>query len=95
MGLIPLIVGLVKKRKALAWIGFAACAVSGAILGLLLSLPVAIVFLIVILVRSRKLRKRSDGGSSQAPTAATGREPWNLPPQDADAPRVQNNPWDK
>ncbi len=68
MGLIPLIVGLVKKRKALAWIGFAACAVSGAILGLLLSLPVAIVFLIVILVRSRKLRKRSDGGSSQAPT---------------------------
>ena len=53
VGLIPLIVGLKKQAKGLAIAGFVACIVANFILGLLLSLPVAIVFLIIIIVTTK------------------------------------------
>ena len=49
IGAIPLIVGLVKKKTALALGGFAACVVAAFILGALLAVPVCGVFLFFIL----------------------------------------------
>jgi LytS/YehU family sensor histidine kinase len=48
-GLIPLILGLRKKKKTLAISGFVACIVGSLILGLFLSIPICIVFVILIL----------------------------------------------
>lgn len=50
-GLIPLLLGRKKGHNNIGTIGFISCIVSGAILGILLALPVAIVFMIVILVK--------------------------------------------
>ena len=52
-GLIPLIAGLIKKRIALAVSGFIVCMICGFILGVILALPVAIIFLVVILLTSK------------------------------------------
>ena len=49
IGAIPLVLGLKKGKKGLAIGGFAACAVSGIILGLLLAIPVCILFVVLIL----------------------------------------------
>jgi hypothetical protein len=67
MGLIPLIVGLVKRQKALAWIGFAVCIVCGILLGILLALPAAIVFLVIILVKAKKDKNRWNQGGGYPP----------------------------
>jgi len=56
LGLIPLAVGLWKGRTQLAWIGFVATAISGALLGLLLAVPVAIIFTIAIFMTARDRR---------------------------------------
>jgi hypothetical protein len=55
-GLVPLIFGHVKGEKGLAWGGFAACIVAGFILGLLLAVPMAIVFTVVIWKNSKEQR---------------------------------------
>jgi hypothetical protein len=56
-GLIPLAAGLWKGRPQLAWIGLVASALSGAVLGILLALPVAIVFtLAIFLMRGERAR---------------------------------------
>ena len=58
-GLIPLVSGFVKGRVALGLIGFAASAVAGVILGLLLALPVAIIFtLAIFLMRGERQREQ-------------------------------------
>lgn len=44
LGLIPLSVGLVKKRAKVGAAGLAACVIGGAILGVFLSLPACIYF---------------------------------------------------
>jgi hypothetical protein len=67
MGLIPLIVGLVKRQKALAWIGFAVCIVCGILLGILLALPAAIVFLVIILVKAKKDKNKWNQGGGYPP----------------------------
>ena len=54
VGLVPLILGLKKNKKGLAWGGFAACIVGSLILGLLLSVPLCILFVILILVLKDK-----------------------------------------
>lgn len=43
-----MVYGMTRQRPALAFGGFAACAVSGAVLGLLLAVPVAGVFCYLI-----------------------------------------------
>jgi hypothetical protein len=56
-GLIPLAAGLIKHRIALGVIGLVVCAACGAILGILLALPVAIVFtLAIVLMRPERAR---------------------------------------
>jgi hypothetical protein len=96
MGLIPLIVGLKKRQKALAWSGFGACILSGLLLGLLLALPVAIVFLIIILVQGKKTPKGPKGGysgfdqngySGFDQNGFNGQDPWN---QNSSS---SNDPW--
>jgi hypothetical protein len=86
MGLIPLIVGLKKRQKVLAWSGFGACTLGGILLGLLLALPIAIVFLIIILVRGKKTPKGPKGGysgydqngySGYNQGGFDGQDPWN------------------
>ena len=49
IGLIPLILGINKGQKQLGIIGFACCIGGSFILGLLLSIPIAIVFTVIIL----------------------------------------------
>ena len=49
VGLVPLIAGFVKKNTRFALLGFACSIVGGAILGLLLAVPVAAVFTWLIL----------------------------------------------
>ncbi|MEQ1646193.1 MAG: hypothetical protein ABL959_22265 [Pyrinomonadaceae bacterium] len=44
LGLVPLILGFIKGRSKYGVIGFFACLVGGAILGIILSLPAAIFF---------------------------------------------------
>jgi hypothetical protein len=74
-GLAPLIYGLNRNEKGLAWGGFGACVAGGALLGLLLAIPMAILFSILI----HNAAKRKDRGYAApatnaygAPTAQTG-----------------------
>ena len=50
-GLAPLLAGQSKNQSQLGWIGFASCVISGLLLGLLLAVPVALVFTLVILLK--------------------------------------------
>ena len=49
-GVAPMIIAFKKKQEALAFLSLAACAVSGAVLGLLLALPVAFILTAVAFV---------------------------------------------
>ena len=53
-GLVPLVYGLIKGENALAWGGFAACIGGGFVLGLILAVPLAILFTVLIAKRSKK-----------------------------------------
>jgi hypothetical protein len=46
-GLLPLLVGLVRGHKALAWAGLFCCGVSGAAAGLFMAVPVALLFAVI------------------------------------------------
>ena len=58
-GLVPLITGLVRGEKGLAWGGFAACIVGGFVLGLILAVPLAIVFTVLIWKNSKEKHQRA------------------------------------
>ncbi len=58
-GLIPLIFGLVRGEKGLAWGGFGACIVAGFLLGILLALPMAIVFTVLIWKNSKDHQRQA------------------------------------
>ena len=51
IGLIPLIIGIVKEQLNLGIIGLVSCIVGNLILGLLLSIPIALIFSIIILTK--------------------------------------------
>ena len=53
VGAIPAICGFVKQKQVLGVIAFISCVVSGFLLGLILSVPVAIVFLAIIFKKSK------------------------------------------
>jgi hypothetical protein len=63
-GLLPLLVGISKKQEGLAIAGMIACIVSGLILGLLLAVPVALVFLFIILAASNAREKEEMAASA-------------------------------
>lgn len=48
IGLAPLAIGLIKGRRKYAFFGLIACVAGGAVLGLLLSIPLAAVFIWII-----------------------------------------------
>ena len=53
-GLVPLIFGLNRGEKGLAWGGFAACILGGALFALILALPLAIIFAVLIHKSSKR-----------------------------------------
>jgi len=53
-GLLPLIFGKKRDKAVLGIIGFVVCLICGFILGLLLALPVAVIFTVIIIVTSKK-----------------------------------------
>lgn len=61
VGIAPLIAGFIKKNIKLGIIGFASCIVAGLIAGLLLGLPVAVIFTLIIVL------KKTDGGNFTQP----------------------------
>lgn len=54
-GLAPLLVGNSRGQQQLGLIGFISCVVAGLLLGLLLAVPVALVFTIVILTKKPQI----------------------------------------
>ncbi len=50
-GLAPLITGFIKKRVGLGVIGFVVSMVGGVLLGILLALPVAVIFTLIIMLK--------------------------------------------
>lgn len=50
-GLAPLITGLIKKRAGLGIVGFISCLVGSFILGIILGLPVAVIFTLIIALK--------------------------------------------
>lgn len=48
-GLLPLIMGLLKRNRKLGAIGFVSCVIGGAILGIYLAIPLSALFLWLIL----------------------------------------------
>lgn len=58
-GLIPLILGFVKKERSYAVFGFLGSIIGGAILGLLLSIPVAGIFTWLILRRPKNVNAQA------------------------------------
>jgi hypothetical protein len=64
-GLLPFFVGKRFQRVRLGKAGFFTCLVSGGVLGLLLALPVSIVFTVVLLILRRQESKQSLPPSSE------------------------------
>jgi hypothetical protein len=82
-GLVPLIFGLTRDEKGLAWGGFGACIAAGAMLGLLLAIPMAIVFTILI----RNNSKRRDAQTTAHGAVPAGPESMQATGQQIPAPR--------
>ena len=59
-GLVPLIYGLMRDRRQLALLGFGASALAGLVLGLILAIPVAGIFVYLIY---RSTRQRGGAAS--------------------------------
>src|SRR5262249_58569432 len=47
-GLLPLFIGRYREQEILGWVGLACCTVGGVVLGLLLAVPLALLFTILI-----------------------------------------------
>lgn len=65
IGLVPLVVGFTKKEKRLAFLGLVCCGLGGAVLGIILSLPLAAIFTWLIL-RASTRRLTDDGKQPDA-----------------------------
>jgi hypothetical protein len=65
-GLVPLVVGLIRNQTALAFGGLLACIAGGFVLGVILAVPLAILFVVLIVQRSKK---------AQTDTGYAGRQP--------------------
>jgi ABC-type phosphate transport system permease subunit len=58
-GLVPMALGVWKGRQVLGVVALVVCALCGAFLGLLLAVPVAIVFSLAIVLIPRERRMRA------------------------------------
>ncbi len=63
LGLIPLVVGFMKRQRKTAFLGFVVTIVGGAILGLLLAIPAAAIFTWLAVSRSNKTADAPDSDS--------------------------------
>lgn len=51
IGFVPLITAIMKKRVSFGVTGFVCCVIGGGILGLILAIPIAAVFTLIIILR--------------------------------------------
>lgn len=86
-GLVPLITGLVKGEQSLAWGGFVACIAGGFVLGIILAVPLAILFTVLI-VRNSNKRQMAGAQWGAAPGGPESMQPpgAQMPPPGAQAP---------
>lgn len=62
-GLVPLILGFIKKERSYAVFGFLGSVIGGAILGILLSIPIAAIFTWLILRRPKNISNQPSNNS--------------------------------
>lgn len=72
LGLIPGIIGYKKDKQRLAIGGFIACVIGSFIMGLFLSVPICIIFTIIILVSGRKSHQSPNDTGSAVHTPVPG-----------------------
>ena len=60
LGLVPLIVGFMKRKRKLGFFGFVGSILGGAILGLLLAVPVAAIFTWLIVRPAKPVAASND-----------------------------------
>lgn len=73
LGLIPGIIGYKKGKQGLAIGGFIACIIGSFLLGLFLSVPMCVIFTVIILISSKKSHPSQRVGSNvHTPTSGSG-----------------------
>jgi uncharacterized membrane protein len=60
LGLIPLILGLIKKERKYAMFGFLGSLIGGALLGIFLSIPIASIFTWLILRKPKSVNPSTE-----------------------------------
>jgi hypothetical protein len=88
-GLVPLVYGLARSETGLALLGFAACLVGGALLGVLLAVPIAALFAWLIWRESREAQAAA-GPAGHRPAADRPEAP--APGFDPDHDRFERAP---
>ena len=70
LGLIPLVLGLIKKERKYAMFGFLGSLIGGALLGIFLSIPVTAIFTWLILRKPKETVKAMNENSIEAETVS-------------------------
>lgn len=106
LGLVPLICGLVKKRVGLALGGFFACLGGGLILGLILAVPLCVLFTVLIFVTKPKtmgapygqypgqMPYQGPAGQYYQPPGPSGRRAASAAPEQGQ-PASEKMPWEE
>ncbi|MDQ3749743.1 MAG: hypothetical protein M3367_12165 [Acidobacteriota bacterium] len=68
LGLIPLVLGLIKKKRKYAMFGFLGSLIGGALLGIFLSIPVASIFTWLILRKPQPENLSTETVSNSEPS---------------------------
>ncbi len=70
LGLIPLVLGLIKKERKYAMFGFLGSLIGGALLGIFLSIPVTAIFTWLILRKPKETIEAMNENSIEAETVS-------------------------
>ena len=70
LGLIPLVLGLIKKERKYAMFGFLGSLIGGALLGIFLSIPVTAIFTWLILRKPKTTVEAMNENSTEAETVS-------------------------
>jgi len=70
LGLIPLVLGLIKKERKYAMFGFLGSLIGGALLGIFLSIPIVSIFTWLILRKPKTTVEAMNENSTEAETVS-------------------------